>query len=83
MKQSSTSKPGRRGVKKSAVSCPSGLPVDVGDGPIPHEEIERLAHSFWEAHGCDGGSPEEDWLLAERELKERRAAKVRGAAAAQ
>ena len=32
------------------------------------EEIGRLAYSYWEARGFQGGSPEEDWLRAEREL---------------
>jgi hypothetical protein len=27
-----------------------------------------LAYLYWEARGCQGGSPEEDWLRAEREL---------------
>ncbi len=32
------------------------------------EEIAQLAYSYWEARGCQGGSPEEDWLRAERDL---------------
>jgi len=32
------------------------------------EEIAALAYSFWVARGCQGGSPEEDWLRAEDEL---------------
>lgn len=36
--------------------------------PITHEAIARLAYSYWEARGFQGGSPDEDWLLAEREL---------------
>jgi hypothetical protein len=32
------------------------------------EDIARLAYSLWEARGCQGGSPEEDWLRAEQEL---------------
>lgn len=31
------------------------------------EDIARLAYSFWQARGCQGGSPEEDWFRAERE----------------
>ena len=34
----------------------------------PREEIARLAYSYWEARGCQGGCPEEDWLRAEQEL---------------
>ena len=33
------------------------------------EEIARLAYSYWEARGYQGGSPEEDWLRAEQELR--------------
>ena len=33
-----------------------------------HEEIARLAYSYWEARGCGGGSPSEDWFRAERVL---------------
>jgi len=32
------------------------------------QDIAALAYSYWEARGCQGGSPEEDWLRAEREL---------------
>ena len=43
------------------------------DRPVvrPKEEIERLAHSYWLARGCQGGSPEEDWYRAEREWDQR------------
>jgi hypothetical protein len=33
----------------------------------PHEEVARIAQSYWEARGRQGGSPEEDWYRAERE----------------
>jgi hypothetical protein len=33
------------------------------------ENIAALAFLFWEARGCQGGSPEEDWLRAEQELR--------------
>ena len=36
-----------------------------------HEEIARLAHSYWVARGYATGSPEQDWLRAERELRAR------------
>jgi hypothetical protein len=35
---------------------------------ITHERIAQLAYGYWEARGYQGGSPEEDWLRAEREL---------------
>jgi hypothetical protein len=37
------------------------------------EEIARLAFSYWESRGRQGGSAEEDWLRAEKELRSRRA----------
>ena len=35
-----------------------------------HEEIAHLAYSFWEARGRRHGSALEDWLRAERQLKQ-------------
>src|SRR5579864_2874243 len=29
---------------------------------LSHADIARLAYALWEARGCQGGSPEEDWL---------------------
>ncbi|HLK48179.1 MAG TPA: DUF2934 domain-containing protein [Bryobacteraceae bacterium] len=37
---------------------------------LAHEQIARLAYALWEARGCQGGSPEEDWRLAEEQLKQ-------------
>lgn len=39
---------------------------------VDSEEIARLAYSFWEARGFQGGSPEEDWFRAEEELRKQR-----------
>ncbi|MBI4876995.1 MAG: DUF2934 domain-containing protein [Acidobacteria bacterium] len=41
---------------------------------VDHQEIARLAYMFWEARGCQGGCPEEDWHRAEEQLKARGAA---------
>lgn len=38
---------------------------------ISTDAIAALAYSYWEARGCQGGSPEEDWFRAERELRSR------------
>jgi hypothetical protein len=50
----------------------------VGSSPaasngLDPNEIARLAYSYWEARGCQGGSPEEDWRRAEQELRSRSA----------
>ena len=33
------------------------------------DQIAELAYLYWEARGCHGGSPDEDWLRAEQELR--------------
>ena len=46
-------------------------PAAVHDSSAFHEEIARLAYSYWEARQSPQGSPEEDWSRAERELRAR------------
>jgi hypothetical protein len=47
-------------------------PVSVAASYEPtFEEVSRLAYTYWEARGSQGGSPEEDWLRAEQELRVR------------
>jgi hypothetical protein len=41
-----------------------------------YEEVAQLAYLYWEARGCQGGSPEEDWVRAETELRNRAHAAV-------
>jgi hypothetical protein len=38
-----------------------------------HEQIARLAYSYWQDRGCPDGSPEEDWFRAEVDLLEQAA----------
>ena len=38
---------------------------------LDRDAIAELAHSYWEARECTGGSPEEDWYRAETELMNR------------
>jgi len=46
------------------------VPNELSDIPeLKTEEIARLAYSYWEARGCQGGSADEDWLRAEQELR--------------
>ncbi len=45
--------------------------VSAADAPVAapaHEAVAALAYSFWVARGYQGGSPEEDWLNAEKQL---------------
>ena len=39
---------------------------------IPHSDIAALAYQLWHDRGCPDGSPEEDWFLAEENLKTQR-----------
>jgi hypothetical protein len=36
-----------------------------------YDEIAALAYAYWLERGCPTGSPEVDWLRAERELAAR------------
>jgi hypothetical protein len=45
------------------------------------DEIARLAHKFWVERGCPIGSPEEDWLRAEAELRSQKPQQARKASA--
>jgi hypothetical protein len=36
---------------------------------VTREDVALLAYSYWEARNFQSGSPEGDWLRAERELK--------------
>jgi Protein of unknown function (DUF2934) len=39
---------------------------------ISHEEVSKLAYSYWIARGYTHGGAEQDWLRAEQELKAKR-----------
>ena len=39
---------------------------------VSHEEIAKLAHSYWAARGYTHGSADADWLRAEQELRANR-----------
>lgn len=45
-----------------------GGDADPAPEPDP-DEIARLAYSYWEARGGEGGSQEDDWFRAEQELR--------------
>ncbi len=52
---------------KTANNGNSGLAASVPE--ISHDEIAKLAYSYAEARGFQGGSPESDWLRAEEEIR--------------
>lgn len=71
----------RRAPRSKRAGAPADGKISTASETIVKQEITvdrdavaRLAYSYWEARGFVGGSPEEDWLRAERELHENRAA---------
>jgi hypothetical protein len=75
----------RASVTSQAVSAPVSVPSEPQPAPVleapvvetptapisEQDEIAKLAFSYWEARGCNGGSPEEDWARAEQEVRSR------------
>lgn len=43
-----------------------------GAAPDHQEQLAVLAYEYWMERGCPAGSPEVDWLRAEREIQNRR-----------
>ena len=68
-----TRKPSSAQAAAKAVQDSPTLPKTQSDvSPriaLDSEEVARLAFSYWESRGCRGGSPEEDWYRAEKELQ--------------
>jgi hypothetical protein len=58
----------KRSPHTPAIDAPVAAPVS-SVMEITHEAVAELAYSYWVARGCQGGSPEEDWLRAEQELR--------------
>jgi hypothetical protein len=51
----------------------SDAAAEASEQPQPspsHDEISRLAHSYSLERGDELGSPNEDWLRAERDLQQ-------------
>ena len=49
---------------------PAAKKQTTATAPAPtREEIARLAEKFWAERGWPEGSPEQDWLRAEKELR--------------
>ncbi len=51
------------------VEPPVATPFDADSN---RSEIEQLAHQYWIERGCPTGTPDEDWLRAEQEIRARR-----------
>lgn len=61
-KAKAPAKPRKTAAKKEKV-------VRLETSALPsREEIEKLAHSYWEQRGYQHGYAEQDWLRAEQDL---------------
>ncbi|HEX4771446.1 MAG TPA: DUF2934 domain-containing protein [Bryobacteraceae bacterium] len=69
-----TRKPAATPIPAAATHSDTPKPV-MPEPSVHHDEIAKLAYSLWATRGYQNGSPEEDWLLAERQLKTLAAAK--------
>ena len=56
--------------EENAAATPDAIDVFTQPeaGVSQRERIALLAYSYWEKRGRQGGSPEEDWYRAEREV---------------
>jgi hypothetical protein len=72
--------PAKRTATNAVATSPSIAPatdtatdadITLSNSIVTFDEIAKLAYSYWEARGYQGGSPEEDWLRAEEELNVR------------
>lgn len=58
----------KRTQKTDAV--PAGIArADASPAVELDDQVARLAYSYWEGRGGQGGSPEEDWFRAEQEVR--------------
>jgi hypothetical protein len=65
---SRTARPKSVDIVNAPQSEPEVAPIATAADSF-QDAVARLAFSYWEARGCQGGSPEEDWLRAEQELR--------------
>jgi len=64
-------KPASRPRKSSTPARQSTNGHEPSSYEVTRDDIARLAYTLWEQRGGEGGSPDEDWLRAENELRSR------------
>ena len=64
----STVRPGSQHAHRPAIRTEEPIRIRRG---AAHEEIAKLAYSYWQAGGRREGSAMSDWLRAERALSDR------------
>ncbi len=74
VKKAKTAAKPRKAATKKASAPASADPVvqshpsEALERSISHEEVARLAHSYWKQRGHRHGQHEDDWFRAEQEL---------------
>jgi hypothetical protein len=61
----------RTTIKRTGAVHPKTRTAPVA-GEISRDRVAELAYFHWLKRGCPEGSPQEDWLRAEQELKSRK-----------
>ena len=73
-KPATTAKPRKTAAKKSANGV-SAEPIVINghaaahERAVPHDEVAKLAHTYWQERGGKHGYHVEDWFRAEQELR--------------
>ena len=71
-KRNTRSSSARAEIPGSAAEAPERTPQEILNSAVSdHEQVALLAYSYWEERGREGGSPEDDWYRAEREVRGR------------
>ena len=65
-----TAAPATSDPEQETVTSVTSVTTIVTKRQLSHEEIAAVAYALWEARGCQGGSPEEDWRRAEEHLRQ-------------
>jgi len=70
-KEKKAASPASTGFHAAAPATERGSSRIHGTEVTVQEQIALLAYSYWQARGCRGGSPEDDWYRAEQEIRSR------------
>ncbi|MFP5234429.1 MAG: DUF2934 domain-containing protein [Acidobacteriota bacterium] len=65
-KTKAPAKPRKAAAKKSVNNVEA---IDAQQHSVSHDDVARLAHSYWKQRGGDHGHHEDDWYRAEQELR--------------
>lgn len=75
-KTATATKP-RKAASKKTVDAAAANPISsnghaVTQGhSVPHDDVAKLAHTYWQQRGGRHGDHEEDWYRAEQELRKK------------